>query len=84
MASLDVCLGKIFLFWIFVFLMRKIVAELTSVPILPYFVCGTPPAAWLDKQRVSPCLGSEPVNPRVLKCANFTTTPLGPPWDSYF
>ena len=47
----------------FFFFLRKISPELTSIPILLYFICGTPTTAWLAK--AVPCLhpGSEPVNP---------------------
>ena len=43
---------------------RKIVPNITSVPIFLYFIYGMPVTAWLDKWCVGPCLGSEPPNPR--------------------
>ena len=49
-----------------VFCLRKMVLELTSVPVFPDFVCGMPTAR-LGEQYVAPCLGSEPANPRLLK-----------------
>ena len=49
------------------FLLRKISPELTSVPIFLYVIQGTPATAWLDKQCVGPHLGSEPMNPGLLK-----------------
>ena len=63
---------------------RKIGPELTSVPIFLYFVCGAPatalqhgliPAtAWLDKQCVGPCLGSELANPGASKVEHVNLT----------
>ena len=44
-----------------IFFLRKISPVLISVPIFLYF--GTPATAWLDKQCIGPCLGSEPENP---------------------
>ena len=42
--------------------MRKIVAELTPVPIFLYFVTWDALTAWLDEQCVGPHPGSEPAN----------------------
>ena len=47
--------------------LRKTGPELTSVPIFFYFICGTPATAWFAKQCGGPHLGSEPVNPGLLK-----------------
>ena len=49
-----------------VFLVRKISPELTSLPIFLYFIWDAA-TAWLDEQYVGLCLGSEPVNPGLLK-----------------
>ena len=57
------------------FFLRKIIPELTSVPIFLYFICGAPTTVWLDKQCVGPCLGSELVNPRPPK-GSVQTQPL--------
>ena len=46
--------------------LRKIVTELTSVPIFLYFMWDAT-TAWLEEQRVGPHLGSEPANPGLLK-----------------
>ena len=61
------------------FLVRKIGPELTSVPIFPYFICGTPPHHGL-MSGVGWCLGSEPVSKPLateVEHANLTTTPQG-------
>ena len=47
--------------FLFLFLLRKICPELTSVPIFLYFVCGTLPQHGL--MNVRPCPGSKPMNP---------------------
>ena len=45
------------------FILRKIIPELTSVPIFLYFISGTPGTAWLDKWCLDLCLASELANP---------------------
>ena len=47
----------------FVFFLRKIGPELTSVPIFLHFICGTPATAWRDNRCIGLCLGSELANP---------------------
>ena len=42
------------------FLPTKSGPELTSMPILLYFICGTPATVWLDNRCVGPHPGSEP------------------------
>ena len=51
---------------ILLFLLRKTGPGLTSVLIFLYFIWDTA-TAWLDKQCVGACLGSEPVNPGLPK-----------------
>ena len=62
------------------FCLRKIVPELTSVPIFLYFVCGSLPQHGLISA-VCPRLRSELAKPRPLKWStlNLTTVPLGQP-----
>ena len=73
------------LFLSFFFLVRKIVPELTSVPIFLSFVCGTPPqhglrAACKSTPRIQTC---EPPATEV-ECVNLTTAwPLAS-WTSSF
>ena len=47
--------------------MRKIAPELTSAPVVFYFICGTLPQHGLMSSVVGPSLGSKPTHPGVLK-----------------
>ena len=62
------------------FCLRKIVPELTSVPISLYFVYGMPPQHGL-MSGVEVCAQDPTQEPRdaEVECANLTTTPLGWP-----
>ena len=69
------------------FSLRKIVAELTSVPIFPYFVCGhRQSTAWWAVCRSVPGIWTYATWATEAECTNFTTMPLGRPLllPSYF
>ena len=65
----------LFFFWV-----RKIVAELTSVPIFLYFMWDAA-TVWLDEQCVGPPPGIQTCKPWAaeVECVNLTTTPRGQP-----
>ena len=65
-----------------VFLVRKIVAELTSLPILRYFVCGMPPQHGLmTGTRTVPRIQTTNPRPEVER-RTLTTLPRGQPPES--
>ena len=70
----------------FFFCLRKIVDELTSVPVFLHFCMWDATTARLDEQCVGLCLGYEPVNPGLLKwsTSKLTTTPLCWPLEDAF
>ena len=54
--------SRALLYNFFLFLLRQISPELTSLTVFLYFICGTPATAQLDQQWVGLHPGSEPAN----------------------